>query len=66
MWKAWRRWPIRKAYNAGDWSTAASLARRELTTGNRAFAQDIILRSLYNQQEWQEMLSFLNEHPRSR
>jgi hypothetical protein len=63
MWKAWRRWPIRKAYNAGDWSTAASLARRELTTGNRAFAQDIILRSLYNQQEWQEILSFLNEHP---
>ena len=63
MWKAWRRWPIRKAYNAGDWSTAASLARRELTTGNRAFARDIVLRSLYNQQAWQEVLDFISEHP---
>lgn len=63
MWKAWRRLPIRKAYNSGDWATAAALARRELMTGNRAFAQDIILRSLYNQQAWQEVLDFIREHP---
>ena len=63
MRNAWRRWPIRKAYNSGDWVAAADLARRELATGNRAFAQDIILRSLYNQQAWQEVLTFIRDHP---
>ena len=63
MWNAWRRLPIRRAYNAGDWVTAAALARRELSTKNRGFAQDIILRSLYNQQAWQDVLKFINEHP---
>ncbi len=54
-----KRWLIRRAYNMGNLVKARELARSELTNQlNKNFAKDIIVRSLYNEQKWEEVIRF--------
>ena len=58
-----RRWRIRRLYNAGEWNGAQKLAEKELGRKNHHFAADIILRSMYNQSRWDDLISFAEQYP---
>jgi hypothetical protein len=58
-----RRWRIRRLYNAGEWKIAHELAEKELGKKNHRFATDIILRSMYNQSEWEDVIAFAKQNP---
>ena len=59
-----RRLRIRRLYNRRSYGEAKALSERELSCSiNVRFAVDIILRSLYNQQHWLELISFAQQHP---
>ena len=60
-----RRWRIRRLYNAGEWSKARQMCETELTTLNRVFAAELIVRCLYNEGQWQALLDFTTHHPES-
>ena len=60
--KALRRWRIRRLYNSGQWLEARLRCEKELNTGNHQFAIDLIVRSLYNEQEWKALLTFVESH----
>lgn len=60
---ALRRLRIRRLYNQGNYVKAKVLSERELSSSiNQRFAVDIILRALYNQQHWLELISFGQGH----
>lgn len=59
-----RRLRIRRLYNRRNFGEAKVLSEGELSCSiNQRFAVDIILRSLYNQQHWSELISFAQQHP---
>lgn len=61
---ALRRLRIRRLYNKGNYFKAKALSESEmLSTINRTFASDIILRCLYNQHDWLELIEFAKQHP---
>jgi hypothetical protein len=61
---ALRRLRIRRSYNRGNYLKAKALSKIELSSPiNQNFASDIILRCLYNRQEWLELISFAQQHP---
>jgi hypothetical protein len=60
---ALRRWRIRRLYNQGNWCSARQLADREIGTKNHQFASEIIVRSMFNDQLWQELIAFAKSYP---
>ena len=62
---AMRRWRIRRLYNGQEFARARRLSERELGGHNHDFATDIILRSLYNEGLWKDLLDFVEQHPSS-
>ena len=60
---AFRRWRIRRLYNQGNWSSARQLAEREIGTKDHQFASEIIVRSLFNDQRWHELIAFAKLYP---
>jgi len=61
---ALKRLKIRSLYNRGLFSRAKEMAAYEIGNNvNHAFACDIIIRSLYNDGNWRELLIFIDEYP---
>ena len=63
IFSGFRRWRIRRLYNKGKWSTARRYCEAELTTSNRDFATELVVRCLYNEKRWQELLDFTTRYP---
>jgi len=63
-----KRQKIRRLYNAGKMTESRKEAMEELSrdTPNKSMAQDIVIRSLYNQGKWDELLTFVELNPGSR
>ena len=62
---AFRRWRIRRLYNQGNWETARHLANQEIDTLNHDFAISLIVKALYNEEKWHELVEFAKQHPDS-
>ena len=62
-----KRQKIRRLYNAGKMTESRKEAMEELSrdTPNKSMAQDIVIRSLYNQGKWDELLTFVELNPGS-
>ena len=62
-----RRQKIRRLYNAGKMTESRKEAMEELSqdTPNKSMAQDIVIRSFYNQGKWGELLTFVKLNPGS-
>ena len=61
---ALRRLRIRSAYNRNLFSKARKMAAMEIDDKkNHAFACDLIIRSLYNDEMWEELISFTDTYP---
>ena len=55
-----KRWKIRRLYNNQEYEAAINLAKQETESViNGAFAQDIIVRGLWNLGEYEELLDFV-------
>jgi hypothetical protein len=61
--RALRRWRIRRLYNAGHWSKARQKCKVEMAGPNRDFAAELIVRCLYNENLWRDLLDFAKSHP---
>lgn len=60
---AWKRLRIRRLYNRGDFSKSRNLALQELSSHqNRDFAISIVVRSHYNEGNWQKVIDFGELH----
>lgn len=58
------RWLIRRAYNSGDWAKARRQAFVLLKDmKDSEFAQDIIIRSYWNERRWNDVISFSERWP---
>ena len=62
---AFRRWRIRRLYNQGNWEKARRLANHEIDGPNHGFAISLIVRALYNEEKWHELVAFVKQHPGS-
>ena len=61
---ALRRLRIRSAYNRNLFSKAREMATNEIDDkNNHAFACELIIRSLYNDERWKEVISFTDTYP---
>ena len=61
---AWARWRIRRLYNRSNWVEAHDLAKRYIHSKiNREFAQDIVIRCLWNQEQWNDVIDFSERFP---
>ena len=59
------RWLIRRAYNSGDWAKARRQAFVLLKDmKDSEFAQDIIIRSYWNERRWNDVISFSERWPK--
>ena len=62
---AFRRWRIRRLYNQGNLEKARRLANHEIDGPNHGFAIPLIVRALYNEEKWHELVAFVKHHPGS-
>ena len=61
---AWRRFRIRRLYNSSKWDLARILSLPHLSCNiNGKFAQDIVIRCLWNSHRYQEVVEFASIHP---
>lgn len=58
-----RRWRIRRLYNRQQFARARRLGENEIGGKNHAFALDIIVRSLYNEGDWEGLLGVAERYP---
>ena len=62
--RAWKRWRIRRLYNSSEWVKASILAEEHIfCKTNDLFARDIVIRCMYNQQNWNGVLEFAKRFP---
>ena len=60
------RWLIRRAYNSGQWVSARRQAFSLLNNiKDSEFAQDIIIRSYWNEKRWNDVISFSARWPKA-
>ncbi|MDA8557038.1 DUF6395 domain-containing protein [Candidatus Poseidoniales archaeon] len=62
---ALRRWRIRRLYNQGNLEKARRLANHEIDGPNHGFAIPLIVRALYNEEKWHELVAFVKQYPGS-
>ena len=61
---AWIRWRIRRLYNSSKWIDAYNFAMPHINCKtNNLFAQDIVIRSLWNLRKWDEVIDFSKKYP---
>jgi len=57
---------IRHLYNSGNYPKARKYANKNVHCEiNSSFSQSIILRSLWNEEKWKEVIKFVSEYPHS-
>jgi hypothetical protein len=60
------RWLIRRAFNSGHWASARRQAFSLLDNIKESeFAQDIIIRSYWNEKRWHDVISFSTRWPKA-